>query len=147
MSEAFWINWLKAASAILVIMGVMSFAASHPATAGLWHGVYGLVVTPEGGTLAPFSQAGHFSNALLGGILIGWGVMLWIAVSEGLANGHMWIKSMIRVSAICWFVPDSLGSVLAGAPLNVIGNILFLAAFLYPLAQIGKAGSSQAQTA
>ena len=40
---------------------------------------------------------------------------------------------LILGSVALWFLIDSTGSLAAGAPLNILGNLVFLAMFLWPL--------------
>ena len=71
--------------------------------------------------------------AILGGITFGWGLMIWQLAGAPLARDPEMIRPIIRNAVIGWFILDSAGSFLAGAPLNVAANVPFAAMFLVPL--------------
>lgn len=71
--------------------------------------------------------------AIGGGAFVGWGWMIWRLSGKALDRAPEVTRSIIRQSVILWFTVDSTGSVLAGAPLNVLANCAFLALFLLPM--------------
>ena len=62
-------------------------------------------------------------------------VQQWAAIPRTLLGkgGQALAKRVILTSIIAWFVVDSSGSVLSGAPLNAVFNLSFLAIFCIPL--------------
>ena len=70
--------------------------------------------------------------AIGGGVMVGWGLMIWQLTGEPMQRAPDATRSIIRTSALAWFAVDSLASVMAGAALNVPANALFLALFLVP---------------
>lgn len=72
-------------------------------------------------------------NAILGGILVGFGVMIWKIAGSLMAENQDLAKNIILTALICWFITDSLGSVLAGAWFNAVINALIFISFLVPL--------------
>ncbi|MDD9922011.1 MAG: hypothetical protein OXQ92_06990 [Boseongicola sp.] len=72
-------------------------------------------------------------SAITGGLLSGFGVALFILVRQGLREAPEMSRKIILVSICTWFVIDSTGSVLSGAPLNAVLNLAFLAVFTLPL--------------
>lgn len=92
---------------------------------------------PYDGQTQVAGEAGFLLNAILGGILIGFGTMIWM-VAEHVFRGNPGLgRKIILTALLAWFVTDSFGSVLAGAWFNGIINLLFLALFLIPLT-LGK---------
>ncbi len=88
----------------------------------------------------PFDRAQTLSAAetrvgyaIAGGVMAGWGLMIWQLTGEPLQRMPEVVRTIIRTSVLVWFAVDSTGSVLAGVPLNVGGNLVFLALFLFPL--------------
>jgi hypothetical protein len=71
--------------------------------------------------------------AIAGGVMAGWGMMIWHLAAEPLQCAPEATRTIIRSSALTWFLVDSLASVAAGAPLNILGNVVFLALFLLPM--------------
>ncbi|MGL4234472.1 hypothetical protein [Tabrizicola sp.] len=86
----------------------------------------------DGGQGAAASET-RLLLAILGGITLGWGVMIWQLAGEPLARDPGLIRPIIRNAIVAWFVLDSTGSILAGAPINVAANMLILAMFLVPM--------------
>lgn len=75
----------------------------------------------------------RFLSALTGGFLLGWGVLVWclsVWVYDAAPEG---VRKTVVVSLLAWFILDSLGSVTAGVPANVIANILILLLAVGPL--------------
>jgi hypothetical protein len=68
--------------------------------------------------------------------MVGWGVLLWLVATRILPGDPTLGASLIRASVVAWFAVDSSASALAGAPINVALNTVFLAAFLVPLASV-----------
>ena len=78
----------------------------------------------------------HLFSAIQGGVMAGLGVMVWLVVDQFLGIDPAGVKKVIGITATVWFVLDSAGSVAAGAWLNVIFNLGFLALALVPLRNI-----------
>lgn len=88
---------------------------------------------PYDGQTQISGEAAFLLNAILGGILIGFGTLIWM-VSEHVFRGNPALgRKMILTALLAWFITDSLGSVLAGAWFNAVINLVILIAFLLPL--------------
>ena len=139
MSEQFWINWLKAASLVVTGFGLMVAAAAHPSGAGVTMFFAAILIWPFDGNPAEPEQITRLLSAIGGGVMVGWGVLLWMLVSQVMPRMPEVARRMILISIVTWFVIDSTGSVVSGVPLNVAGNLVFLIAFLVPLRALGSA--------
>lgn len=71
--------------------------------------------------------------AIGGAVLTGWGLMIWQLAGEPLQRASEPVRAIIRTSVLTWFAVDSLASIAAGAALNVLPNLVFLALFLVPM--------------
>lgn len=73
------------------------------------------------------------SSAASGGVLVGWGLMIWHLAGEALARMPEAVRAIIRTPVLTSSVVDSAASVAAGAALNVVVSLVFLALFLIPV--------------
>ena len=71
-------------------------------------------------------------SAILGGVMLGIGTTLVVLVARFYPRDPELVRTVILAGVWVWFVADSLGSLAAGAPLNVLLNAGFLLAFLIP---------------
>jgi hypothetical protein len=124
-----------AAALLLVGPGVLIALAAFPPLNGPARLFIDLVYWPVDGAQPGDAQATRILFAILGGITAGWGVMMWTLAGAPLSRHPDLIRPVFRTALLAWFVTDSTGSVLAGAPLNAALNLVILAAFLVPLAQ------------
>jgi hypothetical protein len=72
-------------------------------------------------------------HAVLGGVMVGWGMALFHVVRSLLAGGVPAGWKIIAVSVVAWFVPDTAYSLLSGFWQNALLNAAFLALFAVPL--------------
>lgn len=136
MSEALSIRWLKIACILTVLIGLTSWAASTEALGEPWRFLFDLLRWPLDGEPSGFDQDTKAVNAVLGGVLVGWGALMFLLVSSvGQAELRGVARSML-VAVIAWFLVDSSGSLLAGIPGNVVLNVVFLAVLVPPLATL-----------
>jgi hypothetical protein len=75
------------------------------------------------GTTTEFGPAAMLGVAIYGGVMVGWG---WTLVMIG--NGRP-TELAVGMGVIVWWVTDSAASIASGYPLNVLGNLGFLALF------------------
>ena len=134
---------LKCASSAVIAAGVLVGLASMPATALPVAFLLDAIFWPVDGLEGVTTPEARLLSAIGGGILIGWGVLLWQLTTRLLPREPALARRLILCSVGIWFVADSAGSLAAGAPLNVVGNVAFLAAFWIPLRR-GAAFSSPA---
>lgn len=144
MSEQFWMNWLKAASALVIGFGFLIVAAAHPAGVGPMLFFADLLIWPFDGNPAAMDQLTRLISAISGGIMVGWGVLLWMVTAQVLPRLPEIGRRLILASIISWFVVDSTGSVVSGVPLNLVGNLLFLIAFVVPVRALANAKGNAA---
>lgn len=129
---------LKAAAAIVTGFGAIVALAALPSTAGIANLLADLVFWPLNGLPRIDTPAAHLLAAIAGGVLVGWGVTLWFVVAHVLPKDAVAATGTIRAGILSWFVVDSLASIAAGAPLNAVLNIAFVALFLWPLAMLAR---------
>ncbi|WOI34349.1 excinuclease ABC subunit A [Tritonibacter scottomollicae] len=86
--------------------------------------------------------------AISGGVLIGLAVAVWQVTTLIYPQDPALARRILLPTLLAWYVPDSLGSVLSGAPFNVVMNTGFLALFLIPLllARTAPSGDHQIRT-
>lgn len=131
LTERHLLLWLKTACVVTIITGLAAGCASHPAGEGLWLLLFDILNWPLDGIPAGFDVFSRPLNAVLGGVMIGWGVMMY-----GLLNPKIFsdgIRIVLLRGLLAWFVTDSIGSFAADIPGNVILNLAFLGMFLPPL--------------
>lgn len=142
MTQATTIRWLKIGSALTVFFGALVAAAAVPALSGPVQFLADLIFFPLDGLQSVAAEETRLINAIGGGVMVGWGLMLWMLSTQLFPKEPAIAGKIIMTSIIAWFVIDSIGSVLAGAPLNVLGNTSFLLIFCLPLWLHGRIGGS-----
>lgn len=133
MSSSATAAWLKAASASLIAFGVLIALAALPATAGPTEFLVALILGPADGSPGVAGAETRMLRAISGGLLVGWGITLWLIVARLLPRDPALARRLILSGVGAWFVVDSLGSLAAGAPANAALNVAFLLAFAVPL--------------
>lgn len=127
------VRWLKIGAASLVGFGLLVAVAAIPAMNGPAAWLLDLIYFPLDGAEAAGAPADRLLSAIAGGVMAGWGVMIWIVAGEIYPADPALGRRLILNSIITWFVIDSSMSVAAGAPLNVVGNLGFLLVFVLPV--------------
>ena len=133
MSSERTVTFLKWASAIVIGFGLLVFLGARPETSGPVGFMADLVFWPVDGAQDVNAPEMRLFSAVSGGMLAGWGLLLWQVSTQLYPREPELARRMILSSIGVWFIIDSTGSILAGAPLNAVLNIGFLLAFVIPL--------------
>jgi hypothetical protein len=129
---------LKLASIVVVGVGLVLALAAHPSTAGITALLADGIFWPFDGHPTLDAPATRLLAAISGGVMVGWGALLWLVATRILPSDPALTATLVRTSLLAWFAVDSTASILAGAPLNVVLNAVFLAAFLVPLGMLAR---------
>jgi hypothetical protein len=127
------LSWLKFSSAVYIGFGIMTALSALPAAAGLTLFLTDLVLWPLDGAQSLSAPETRLFCGIAGGVATGWGVMLWLLSTRLYPREPQLARTIILASVVSWFVVDGIGSTLAGAPGNVVLNVVFLALFTVPL--------------
>jgi hypothetical protein len=138
MSMHISIAWLRIACVVTVFTGVICALASHPATAGAWLFLFDVLRWPLDGDPAFFAADTRAVNAVLGGTMVGWGVLMFLLASRDHMKNNPALPRMMLVALGAWFVVDSVGSFMAELPGNVVLNVAFMGLFVPPLVAIQR---------
>ena len=130
--------WLKAASGVTILTGVICALASHSSAGGLWLYLFDVLKWPIDGDPAVFNADTRAVNAVLGGVMVGWGVLMFSLSNERMIMTAPNVPRMMTISLLAWFLVDSVGSWAAGLPGNIALNVAFLVMFLPPLVSLTR---------
>lgn len=125
--------WLKAGAGLVIGFGVVTALGAYPPTAGILGFLVDMIKWPVDGAQSVASGEFRLLSAVSGGIMVGWGLLLWLVADQLYEREPQLARTMIFVSVGAWFVVDSVASVLAGASLNALLNVSFLVLFFVPL--------------
>lgn len=146
MQEQSVVNVLKFGSALVVGFGILIALAAHPGTAGPARFLLDLIIWPIDGVGNTSAPEMRLLSAVSGGVMVGWGILLWQISTRLYAKDPELAKSLILTSIAAWFIVDSSASLLAGVPLNALLNTSFLVVFGWPLlrAQVADVSTGEA---
>jgi hypothetical protein len=133
MTVAARVRWLSIASLVTAASGLMIAAAATPALNAPTAFLTELVVGRFDGAPTLDAAIVRLLCAVAGGVLAGWALMVWLVAKLILPIDFALGRRLVLASITTWFIVDSSMSIAAGAPLNVLGNIGFLIAFLPPV--------------
>ena len=133
MQEQNAVGILKFGSALVVGFGVVIAMAAYPPTAGIARFLLDLVIWPVDGVEAISGPEMRLLSAVSGGVMVGWGILLWLVATRLYPKDPGLARTLILASIGTWFLADSLASIVAGVPLNALLNVSFLVLFSWPL--------------
>jgi hypothetical protein len=136
------VTQLKFASAVVIGFGFLTALAAWPALNLPTRLLVDLMFLPFDGQQSVSAPEARILCAILGGVMVGWGVMQWHIVSKVLARDPELGRQILLSSLWSWFCVDGIASTIAGAPFNAVMNVPFLLLFVVPLWR----GNVQAQT-
>lgn len=124
---------LRISAAIVIGFGAFMILGTFPPVRSLVSLFGDIILWPlDGAQDATLPMVGLLS-AITGGVSLGWGALIW-GLSGAVAQSHPEaIRKLVLRSYAVWFIADGLASIIAGAPLNIVGNTAFLAAIVWPL--------------
>ncbi len=132
-------RWYQVACVITMVTGVICALASHPATEGVWLHMFDALKWPLDGDPAMFSADTRAVNAVLGGTMVGWGLLMYLLAPH--ITTMVGLPRILLMALVAWFVVDSTGSLLANMPGNVLLNSIFLGLFVPPLLVLQRASA------
>ncbi|SFI24484.1 hypothetical protein [Jannaschia pohangensis] len=124
---------LRISAAIIGGFGVLTALAALPALSGLIHLFVDIVTWPRNGAGGLVTPEGRLVLAIAGGITCGWAVTLWQLSGAALRAAPRAVVGAAMTGFTAWLILDSTASVMAGAPLNIVGNLAFYAVLVAPL--------------
>lgn len=133
MTKETRVRWLKTGAAVTIGFGLLVAVAAIPALSSPAAVLLDLIYFPLDGSQATGAPADRLLSAIAGGVMAGWGTMIWIVADEVYPGNPDLGRRLVLSSVVTWFVIDSSMSVAAGAPLNVVGNLGFLLVFVLPV--------------
>ncbi len=133
MNQENTLRWLKFGSALTMLFGILVAAAATPIGAAPTQFLADLIFFPIDGAQDLTAPETRLISAIGGGVMAGWGVILWMLSTHLFPRDQALAAKLIITSIVTWFVIDSTGSMLAGAPLNAAFNVSFLLIFCVPL--------------
>jgi hypothetical protein len=130
-------SWLKTASLMIAGFGVASALAAVPTFDAPLRWLVDLAFFPFDGRQTLATPEARLLSAIGGGLTVGFGVLLYMIAEKVYARDTALGRQIMLAGIWSWFLVDSTASTLAGAPFNVILNLGFLLAYVWPLRQAG----------
>ena len=124
---------IKIAAGITIFFGLLTALSAWPPMNWAYEMFVDLVIWPADDFQRPLSAETRLTQAIMGGIFTGFGVVWWSASGALLKAAPQATRRMLMLGAVAWFVTDSGASVLAGSAGNVPPNIGFFLVFLWAL--------------
>jgi hypothetical protein len=135
---SFWWKWFLAASALVMLFGVLMVFFNNTLLEPIGRDNYNSFFEDEPFEALSFDEL-RFQNwvfGVIGTVTIGWGVILFFVVYHPLKRREQWAWNALAVSIIVWFVLDTGVSLYHGVVLNAIANTGFFILFVIPLIKL-----------
>jgi hypothetical protein len=129
----FWIKWMKASSLVLIAFGFLFALIDLPGIgrpAQLFNDLAFLRLFK--GATVPMTPDLAAANGVLGAVMIGWGVFLFLTVDRLVRQDAEGLLRVVAITFTIWYVFDQAASWRAGAYGNMVTNTGFYLMFLAP---------------
>lgn len=125
--------WLKITAISIIAYAILFFIGTLKQAEKIIEFVLDFSSYPVDGLQNYDSNSTIFLSALLGGILFGWGILIWFLSTKIYDLAPEQTRKIVLISLLSWFFIDGLGCIFSGNSANVIANILLLLILVGPL--------------
>ncbi|MEM8523773.1 MAG: hypothetical protein AAGG68_03970 [Bacteroidota bacterium] len=125
-------QWLKFSAIAVFIYALLFFLGSIKGFYRPIELVLDLSNWPLDGAENYDAPTSVFLSAILGGVLFGWGIQIWL-LSSLYDKAPEQVRKTVLMSFIAWFLVDSAACILSGNSSNAISNIGLLVVLSGPL--------------
>ena len=125
--------WLKITAISIIAYAILFFIGTLKQAERIIELVLDFSSYPVDGLQNYDSNSTIFLSALLGGILFGWGILIWFLSTKIYDLAPEQTRKIVLISLLSWFFIDGLGCVFSGNSANVIANIFLLLILVGPL--------------
>ncbi len=122
---------MRLSGIILIVTGVLFALTALPALHGLAHIFLTVAYWPFQTVPSDISAPTTLLLAITGGLTAGLGAMQWALGTHVAPLSATVAAKVAKIAAWTWFCTDSAGSILVGAPFNVVLNLSFLLLILW----------------
>jgi hypothetical protein len=133
MSQAFHKFWLKITGVVVASFAPIFFLGAIESLAEPARFVTDLLSWPLDGMQSFAEPTTRFVSAVTGGLLLGWGVMIWFLSGPVYDAAPEGVRRVVVIGLLSWFVLDSTGSFLSGNASNAAFNVFVLVLAIGPL--------------
>lgn len=92
------------------------------------------------GEAVAVDRVGRLGLGIAGALMVGWASSIALLVRSLAALTPQALGTAIAVGVVAWFLLDGLVSIVNGAALNLVGNLLYLAILLAPALALRSTG-------
>ncbi|MEL7214758.1 MAG: excinuclease ABC subunit A [Pseudomonadota bacterium] len=117
----------------LIGPGVLMVLSESLPLMPLVSGFIDIAYLPFDGAQRVEGDATTLLNAILGGVLIGFGTLIFGVAGQVYAKDDALGRALLLWAIIGWGVSDSYASIATGAPFNAVLNLFFASCFLATL--------------
>jgi len=133
MSHKFHKLWLKVTAIVVGSFSPVFFFGTMTTTSEPARLTLDLLSWPVDGIQTYASPDTRFLSAVTGGVILGWGVMIWCLSVWVYDIAPEAVRRAVLTGLLAWFVLDSTGSVASGNASNAVFNIFVLLLAVGPL--------------
>lgn len=127
------IFWLKCAAGFTFAFGLFFLISLFTPLGAINTVLFDLVIGPPlDGAQSLQATETRLLIAITGGLMAGLAAAAWMLADTIYRNDPALGRRWFATTFLTWYAIDSTGSVIAGAPMNVLSNTVFLALFLVP---------------
>lgn len=132
-----WINWLTYTAEFTVLFGLFMVLAP-----GLTQQAFGLLIFQDPAQFAAFNPQAtayiELAHAVMGSVMVGWGALMFMLVRKLSAKDAKETCSMIAISVLLWYMPDTAFSLYSGFWQNAVMNTGLAVLYAVPLVGLRK---------
>jgi hypothetical protein len=143
----FWQRWLHAWCWGIIAFGALLTACVIPALSGPARFIVDLAFWPLDGQPTLTARDAVLSLSVAGAVTLGWGVLMLGLVRDPVLSSEPRVWSLMTTALVIWFMVDSAASILAGAHVNALSNLLLTAGWVIPVVASGVLAAPSARPA
>lgn len=130
--------WLKIASLTVIVFGALVALAAHPPLSLPTGWLTDIAFLPFDGAQQIAAPETRLFMAIGGGVMVGWGVMLWLVVTRLLPADPGLARLLLLEGTLSWYFVDCTGSFLSGGYINIALNTMLMLMIVYPAWMLGR---------
>jgi hypothetical protein len=130
----FWQRWILILCIIISLFGlVLAFFSQTPFFDFLFNNQINPVFFHSQDINMQTISFQNWIYGVLGSTIFGWGIFMTYIANYPFKRKEKWAWKCFAAGTLCWFIPDTLISLISGVIFNAVFNFILLLLIFFPL--------------